>query len=347
MVRYLSRRYRRRKSKSRKWVYIILLILIAAGVKVFIKGSQPSQTYAENENKFSPGSIERTPADIYQQVYLPQSTINQIEVPFPDIQYEPAGKTNSQAAKLIAEATGYLKTKPPNIIQARDMLNKILLFPISSQQKFFIRKQLSVLADKWLFSRTIYPTDKLCDSFKVKPGDRLSRISKKKNIPYEILLQINNLKNAKALRAGDWIKVINGPFHARVYCSNYTMDLYLQDTFVKSFKVGLGRQGHETPTGLWRVKKGGKLISPTWTDPDTGKTYEAQDPDYPLGSRWIGLEGLEGNAKDRTGFAIHGTKNRSSVGVASSKGCIRLLDKNAILMYDLLMSGVSLIEVVE
>jgi lipoprotein-anchoring transpeptidase ErfK/SrfK len=125
------------------------------------------------------------------------------------------------------------------------------------------------------------------------------------------------------------------------------MDLYLQHIFVQSFVVGLGSKGRETPTGLWRVKKGGKLKSPTWTDPDTQKTYESGDPDYPLGSRWIGLDGVGGEAKGRHGFAIHGTKKPEEIGTADSRGCIRLYNGDAILVYNLLTPGLSQVEVVE
>lgn len=125
------------------------------------------------------------------------------------------------------------------------------------------------------------------------------------------------------------------------------MDLYLQDTFVRSFPVGLGKPGMETPTGLWAVKADGKLIKPTWTNPMSGKRYEADDPDYPLGSRWIGLEGLKGDAVGRTGFAIHGTKVTKEIGTASSQGCIRLYDSDAILVYNLLVPLYSRVEIVE
>ena len=125
------------------------------------------------------------------------------------------------------------------------------------------------------------------------------------------------------------------------------MDLYLQDTFVRSFPVGLGKPGMETPTGLWAVKASGKLIMPTWTNPMSGKRYEADDPDYPLGSRWIGLEGLKGDAVGRTGFAIHGTKDAKEIGTASSQGCIRMHDSDAILVYNLLVPLYSRVEIVE
>ncbi len=111
--------------------------------------------------------------------------------------------------------------------------------------------------------------------------------------------------------------------------------------------MGLGQAGKETPTGLWRVKPGGKLVKPLWTDPDTGIIYRGTDSDYPLGSRWIGLEGLKGAAEGRTGFAIHGTNSAGQVGQAVSRGCIRMNDKDVVLVYDLLTPGLSQVVVVE
>ena len=95
------------------------------------------------------------------------------------------------------------------------------------------------------------------------------------------------------------------------------------------------------------VKSDGKLISPRWTDPDTGKTYKASDPDYPLGSRWIALRGVEGAAAGRTGFAIHGTKDPNQIGKSDSRGCIRMYNGDAIMMYNLLMPGLSQVQIMD
>jgi len=116
---------------------------------------------------------------------------------------------------------------------------------------------------------------------------------------------------------------------------------------VRSFPVGLGKPGRETPTGVWVVKPGNKLIKPPWWDEEAERLYQPDDPDYPLGSRWIGLEGIEGEAVGRTGFAIHGTKDPNEIGTAASRGCIRLHNGDAVLVYNLLMPGHSRVEVVE
>jgi LysM repeat protein len=241
----------------------------------------------------------------------------------------------------------YVQANPPRIIEARDMLNEALPLPVSKQQREFVKGELSELSGRWLFSRTIFPQDKLCGSYKVEPGDLLSTIGRRFKVPYEILMEINGIGDAGSLQAGEVIKVISGPFHVRVYRSTFSADLFLQNTYVRSFKVGLGMPGRETPTGLWVVKAGGKLIRPTWTDPDTGKTYEPEDPNYPLGSRWIGLEGLKGDAVGRTGIAFHGTKDPNLIGQAGSRGCIRLYNGDVILLYNLLIPEYSQVEIVE
>jgi LysM repeat protein len=317
--------------------------VIVVAVTACIYGYHP---FGKNEDETSATLVETNVGNETDSlVVMPPKS--EPEPKLSEIVAEPTSEPNPKAAERIAKAMACINAKPARIIEARDILNEVLPRPMSEEQRVFVKKQLSKFADKWLFSRTIYRQDGLCGSYKVKRGERLSTIGKQHKVPYEILMQINNIRSDRALQAGETIKVIHRPFHARIYRSTFTMDLYLQNTFVKSFPVGLGKPGMETPTGLWRVKPGGKLISPTWTDPISGKTYEADDPDYPLGSRWIGLEGVEGQAKGRIGFAIHGTKAPEEIGTAGSQGCIRLHNGDAILIYNLLMPSYSLVEIVE
>ncbi|MFA7486161.1 MAG: L,D-transpeptidase family protein, partial [Phycisphaerae bacterium] len=248
---------------------------------------------------------------------------------------------------MINEALALLNERPARVIEARDRLNELLPLEMTPQQRMLVKQQLSALADVWLFSPTVYPKDTLCEIYQVKSGDLLKEIGRVNNVPWEIIQELNKISRPEALQVGQTLKIVKGPFHARVFRSKFIMDLYLQDTYVKSFAVGLGKPEHETPTGTWVVKPGGKLIKPTWTDPDTGKTYQADDPDYPLGSRWIALDGISGNAVGRTGFAIHGTQKPEEIGSATSRGCIRLHNGDVLLMYNLMMPGASRVEIVD
>jgi len=330
------------RKRIRDWLVpalaVILVVCVILILVVNRKGQQKKAEISENAIEEAVSAKHKMPGET-AEVETVEKAIT--EMP------KAVDKPNSRAAGLIDEAISLLDAQPPKVIEARDRLNEILAMPLGSKQRQLVKDKMSELAGRWLFSRRIYIEDKLCGSYKVQSGDLLATIGKRCSVPYQILAKINRLRRPDMLRAGDTIKIINGPFHARVYSSSFTMDLYLQDTFVRSFPVGLGKEGMETPTGLWLVKAGGKLIKPTWTDPITGKTYKAQDPDYPLGSRWIGLEGILGQARGRDGFAIHGTRDPNEIGKPSSQGCIRLHNGDAILFYDILMPGVSQIEVVD
>jgi LysM repeat protein len=331
----------KRRRKKGKWAFILIVLTFAA-LKIYNRNVAPDLTFGD-ESKFMIPEVE---PDMEDSALLP-TTIDPISKSNLHQTTDLSSEYNPELAASIDDISACIETDPPRIIEARTKLNEMLSAPMDEQQLAFIKKQLSKLSKEWLFSRTIFSEDKLCGSYKVKPGDRFEVLAKRFNVPYEILMKINNIRNPKALRAGETIKIINGPFHCRIYRSTFTMDLYLQDTFVRSFSVGIGRPEMETPTGLWIVKPTGKLISPTWTDPATGKTYEAENPDYPLGARWVGLEGVDGAAKGRAGFAIHGTKKPEEINRAVSRGCIRLFNDDVILLYDLLTPGVSQVIVVE
>ncbi|MHC5123706.1 MAG: L,D-transpeptidase family protein [Planctomycetota bacterium] len=270
--------------------------------------------------------------------------------PLPVIITEPLVTTDaldeesSQQAKDDVEAALKLRDAG-KIIEARELLNDTLNEKLSPNLRSAVKFQLSKLAEKWLFSGEVFAGDKLTSRYQVQRGDHLEGIAKQYKVPYELLMQINGIDRPELLRAGQHIKVIEGPFNVVVYKSNFKMDLYLQNKYIKTYRVGLGKAEYETPSGRWQVESGGKLIKPTWTDPDTGKTYVGNDPDYPLGSRWIAIEGIDDATRPRTGFAIHGTKDPESIGTRSSRGCIRLYNGDVVEVYNLLYGGISEVQI--
>jgi len=360
----MARRSHRPRGRRRtiNWIYLIPVVLIVAVAIAFHYGPFGKDKNQDEPNDITPEAnvpeLNQTEPKIVKEPKQElERTLEPLSEPPPEPVLEPNlpeiapvqdVEPNPEAAALIAEATALLSEKPSRIIDAREKLNETLRIPMNIQQRTFVKDQLSELANKWLLSKIIFPDDQLCGSYLVKSGDELRIIGKRYKVPWEILQEINQITRPEALQAGEQIKVINGPFHAKVYRSTFTMDLYLQDeTFVRSFRVGLGKEETETPTGLWLVKSDGKLIKPPWPDPVTRKMYYPEDPDYPLGSRWIGLEGIKGNAKGREGFGIHGTKDPEQIGTTGSRGCIRMHNGEVILLYNLLVPNLSTVEVVE
>ena len=347
MAGYLWRFYYRGRKRFRKRLGIASVIIIVA---VFVAVRYGHRLFGREQDQAAAAS----PANNTPTLPNPPgpAPIQQTKNPHLELKLSKnitleTSQPNPKVTELMDKTVSLVNDGSAGIIEARNTLNESLSMPMNNAQRTAIKQKLSELADKWLFTREVLENDTLCSRYKVEPGELLSSISTEHRVPWEILMQVNKIDRPELLRAGEIIKVIHGPFHARVCRSTFTMDLYLQETFVRSFRVGIGKPGRETPTGLWRVKLGGKLISPTWTDPDTYKTYKPDDPDYPLGSRWIALEGISGEAEGRRGFAIHGTKKPEEIGIAGSRGCIRLYNGDVTLVYNVLKPGLSRVEVVE
>ncbi|MBF0321012.1 MAG: L,D-transpeptidase family protein [Nitrospirae bacterium] len=91
--------------------------------------------------------------------------------------------------------------------------------------------------------------------------------------------------------------------------------------FVKSYPIGIGREGFNTPEGLFRITH--KVENPVWR-PTKRMLDETPDldpivppgPDNPLGDYWLQLS--------IPTYGIHGTNKPYSVGRRISSGCIRL-----------------------
>ncbi|MHC4336351.1 MAG: LysM peptidoglycan-binding domain-containing protein, partial [Planctomycetota bacterium] len=238
MAFYSSTSYGGWRRRTRRWMYTIstLLVIVVVIVCIYVYRSLVKHKGGTGPTGTDIKAGEGTPPDV---IGLP---------PEPNLSKEgPVTEPDPEAAELIAKAMDCINAEPARIIEAREILNDALAILMDRQQRAVVKKQLAELANEWLFSRKFFPQDRLCESCQIRPGDQLSMIGKRYKVPWEILLDINKISRPEHLRAGDIIKVINGPFHARIYRSTFTMDLYLQDTFVRTFAVGLGMPGRETP----------------------------------------------------------------------------------------------------
>ena len=358
MARYKYKPYRRhsRRKTNNFWWSLLALVVIICGAVILHKSRGPIEVTAEQEESSVVEVDTESPRfelELKEEVE-PEPVVTVEVEPVVTEELAPVEEVIAIAEEAANEVESIVETvaeevEPAELIALRDKLNEsVVSGELTAVEILTVKRQLTELSEKWLFSRDTFPGDTLTGLYKVQNGDLLSNIGKKFSVPYQILMTINNIKRPETLRAGETIKVIKGPFHSRIDLSSFTMDLYLGNkTYVKTYDIGIGGQGKETPTGRWLVKKGGKLVKPTWVDPDTNKTYVPDDPDYPLGSRYIALEGLEGNAKGRTGFAVHGTKDPESISTRSSRGCIRLYNGDVLEFYSLVFEGLSEVRIAD
>jgi len=365
MARYNSRPrrgnrrpyYKKKRSNRMGQVVAIGAILVIA-VLLFLNRSRPGEdpnTVGETDindvvNSMMSGQDDAEPRSVMALPGSESSTPSLIKEPnVPKVVVVPervdmdAG-ANPEVLALVAQIMALYRSDSSKMIQVRETLNTALrTMSMSPKQRILLKGELTQLADIWLFGKAVYSDDPLCDKYMVQSGDNLERIGRNNDVPYQLLMQVNSIKKAASLQAGVQIKVINGPFHAVVNRSDFTMDLYLKDTYVKTYVVGLGRPGRETPTGEWLVEE--RLLRPTYTDPETGDVIQPSDPEYPIGPCYIKLKGESGEAVGRTGFAIHGTIKPEEIGMNTSSGCIRLHNLEVQEVYGLLAESKSVVRV--
>jgi hypothetical protein len=230
-------------------------------------------------------------------------------------------------------------------LEAREALGGLLKHDLGENQQNEVRALLTRIADDTLFGRRSVTGDPLADTYVVQAGDALVNIARGYDVPYEVLMLANGIKDPGLLRAGQKLRVLRGPFHARIYKAAFRMDVYLQDVYVRSFRVGLGSD-NGTPEGGWKVKN--RLENPTYYPPASAgekRIVAPDDPNNPLGERWIGLEGVAGHAVGHEGYGIHGTIEPESIGKAVSMGCIRMHNEDVAFLYKLLQPGKSTVTI--
>ncbi|GBD43392.1 putative L,D-transpeptidase ErfK/SrfK [bacterium HR40] len=105
---------------------------------------------------------------------------------------------------------------------------------------------------------------------------------------------------------------------------------------VRSWPIGIGREGHDTPLGTTRIVKKQEL--PTWYPPPSVRRERPElpravppGPDNPLGSHALYL--------GWPAYLVHGTNIPWSVGRRQSNGCIRLYPEDIVELYALVDVG--------
>ncbi len=240
--------------------------------------------------------------------------------------------------------TGLKACQRGGLLTARTYLNRALHAALPPDQARRARKTLADLADRTIFSRGAIKDDPLVDHYVVQKGDALGKIARQFKVSEDFLARINGITNKHFIRDGKRLKVVHGPFHAAITRPDHLMHVYLQDVYVRTYRVALGANG-ATPTGWWKVANRQK--NPSWTDPRTGKRWYADDPQNPIGEYWIGLAGFEGDALGQFGYGIHGTIEPETIGQDVSMGCVRLAPEDIASLYQLLVPGESLVTVTD
>jgi hypothetical protein len=235
----------------------------------------------------------------------------------------------SQRGELLKSRNAYSNALNLIVLQGRHVANREVFLRD-------LREKLQAL------NASIYtPTGRYLEEYEV--DGYLSTIARKFDVPYQYIARLNNISNPNHISRGRILKVVRGPFNVVVDLSERRLYVFLGDYYYCDYEVSVGKPGSETPVGTYMVvdKMDDKMVSFSWTNPDTGEVLRPGDPEFMLGTRWIKLSG-------GMGIGIHGrnpANDDDPLGEAVSHGCVRMRNREVEELYDMLAPDKSQVKV--
>ena len=278
---------------------------------------------------------------------LPRPILTALHTP-QDLPAEDPGEVQPASAPTGAMERASAHLSRGELVSARAVLNDALRASASAPEQQRLREELTIINQELFFGTKVYPGDTIAELYEVQAGDSLARITTRQGlaVDWRLIQRVNRITDPSRIRVGQKLKLVRGPVHAVVTKSDYRIDLFVgppgaesQWTYLRSFRVGLGELD-STPLGEFVVRTDSKLINPVWRNPRTGEFFGADDPQNPIGERWVGIEGV-GASAGLEGYGIHGTIDPSSIGHDASMGCVRVGDGDVDLIYEMLEEQVS------
>jgi lipoprotein-anchoring transpeptidase ErfK/SrfK len=200
--------------------------------------------------------------------------------------------------------------------QARTRYQTLMAHDLPNDRRQTIRNLLDDLNIKMLFSPIETETSLM---YTVKPGDSLYVIAKTYGTTVELLKRSNHLKS-DTIYPGMTLKVTQAEFSILVDKSDNLLKLAANGKVFKVYPVATGTD-NSTPIGEFTIET--KLIDPVWYT--TGAIVPPESPENILGTRWLGFS--------MRGYGIHGTTLPDSIGTQSTKGCVRMHNRDVEELY--------------
>lgn len=128
----------------------------------------------------------------------------------------------------------------------------------------------------------------------------------------------------------------NTPSKLYLYRNGKVVKVYIVATGANTAKIQAGSKvipNSATPEGTFPIVM--KTVNPQWKNVP-GTINGKPNPNNPLGVRW---HGLNVNGDGGKYYGIHGTNNPSSIGKHVSHGCIRMLNKDVVELFNTVPLG--------
>ncbi|MEC8320200.1 MAG: L,D-transpeptidase family protein [Planctomycetota bacterium] len=254
------------------------------------------------------------------------------------------------ATRRLRQASELSATNP---VDARRALGEAWIAGLSGPDRGRARDLSRRLGDATLLENPEVPGSPWTRSYLIRPGDSMSVIMSRERVPTSqtFVARLNGLRNANAIKAGDPLQLPTGRFHAVVDLSSRDLALFQEVEGSRDLLVVMPlavgprlRSETEAFEGLYQATPRGKRRNPSWTDPISGDRWDRSDPENPVGEHWIGLRGLgDDDLPDNLG--LHGTNDPGGIPSGRLPGSIALADEDIELLYQVLDTGDSTVEI--
>ncbi|MEK7309723.1 MAG: L,D-transpeptidase family protein [Planctomycetota bacterium] len=226
--------------------------------------------------------------------------------------------------------------------EARHAYSLALQTNLPKEKSTEIKGRLIELNKKLVFSSFPTPDSTI---YTVKAGDNITNISQKYNVETGMgdialghIRRINGLKT-RNIFSNDILKILTGQIWVHISKTNLTMTLYINDDFIKEYRISVGdpTRNCDTPVGTYTI--GTKTIHPTWyKKTDDGRKEEVPygDTRNVLGTRWMAF-------RETPSLGIHGTTMPETIGKKISNGSVRMYNADVEEVYDLISKGAKIV----
>ncbi len=209
------------------------------------------------------------------------------------------------------------------LLSARDVYQQMMAAYVSRPAIEGVQKKLEDLNMRILFSALNVPDQ--TTTYVVNEGDSLTAIARKYGTTIEFIKRQNGL-TSDIIRPGMRLRIWTGKFSVLVDKSQNLLILKSNAEIIKTYRVSTGKN-NITPVGTFKIVN--KLVNPDWTH--EGKVIAFGSPENILGTRWLGF--------DVPGYGLHGTTQPESIGQQVTAGCVRMINREAEEIYDILPPG--------
>ncbi len=209
--------------------------------------------------------------------------------------------------------------------QYREALYTLSIFYGSPDLTADEHRELVELLDP-LAGRVVYSTEHLlAKPYEVRRNETLFDIAERHQVPWQLLQNINGVRDPQVLVVGTQLKVVPGPFRAEVDLQQGEVTLFLGRLYAGRFPATFGSDPPPQP-GSYEVRD--KRSDRVYYGSD-GRTISADDPRNPYGGIWLDL-GQE--------LSIHGSPDSRGSEV-ERLGCVSLSPRDARDVYGILSVG--------